>query len=142
MYLKAARTFLFQSQRQRSLFIPRVEYLGLDCITARGKKCMRKYISMAVPAFAFIHVRWLPACLPALPCLGGYEFSYSTIVHVYSHRSPRLGAQWCSPFRRWNKEKGRGRRERAVSTVSKRYEAQSGNRHIARGNFPPPCWLS
>jgi len=97
-----------------------------------GCACLRLYTCPVV------------ACLPvpALPCLGGYEFSYSTIVHVYSHRSPRLGAQWCSLFRRWNEEKGRGRRERAVSTVSKRYEAQSGNRRIARGNFPPPCWLS
>jgi hypothetical protein len=76
---------------------------------------MRKYISTvvpclyALPALPAYQPAKLSACLPALPaCHGGYEFSCSTVVHVYSHRRPPVfsstlrscsGAHFAMPVR-------------------------------------------
>jgi len=126
MYLKAAYV-LFQTARTRERERERGDPFFIractraraapvifpDCITARrGKKMYAQIyfdgraLPLCAACFACLpasRVVCLPACLPALPaCHGGYEFSCSTVVHVYSHRRPPvfsstlLQLQWCS----------------------------------------------
>jgi len=81
----------------------------------------------------------LPACLPALPalpaCHGGYEFSCSTVVHVYSHRRPPVfsstlrscsGAHFAMPVRT----------ARAAPTSSSEATVVRFHSHVGFLNFP------
>lgn len=119
----------------------RVSWLGL--YNRAGEK-MYAQIYFDGCAFAFIRVWWLPA----MPRHGGYEFSYSTVVHVHSHRSPRLGggAQWCSPFRRWNEERGEGggnaRLVPCLNVTKRKVAIVVSPAEIFRGYALACCWLS